>query len=185
MEITLFKVICNNCECNTQFMTNSTEHTICPNCGEESIHYENDTIVATYNEKTDYSTLIFNKVEALVGILIASTYSSGDCVIARYDDNQGFRLNLKQSTFTDKILEILNLSSINDLNSLIYDELDKQYEIHSVLIYDPIFECIERESYTDEHGCLYESSEVIPSIAEEFFNFILENSDSISKIFKK
>ena len=40
------------------------------------------------------------------------------------------------------------------LNVYTNDELN---EIHALLIHDPVFDCIERESYTDEYGYLYES----------------------------
>lgn len=179
MKVTLFTVICKNSECENQFMTSSSEHTLCPCCGEESIEYLDDTVVATYNEKKDLTEAMSDKRDVLTGILIASTYISNDCVIARYDDNQGFRLNLKESDFTDDIVKLLNLSSTNDLISMIYDELG---EIHALLIYDPVFDCIERESYTDEDGCLYESGEVRPSIAEEFYDWISDNHDYIKEI---
>ena len=176
MKITLFTVICNNSECEHQFMTSSSEHTLCPCCGEESIEYLDDTVVATYDEKEDLTEAMSDKSDILTGILIASTYVSGDCVIARFDDNQGFRLNLKESDFTDDIVKLLNLSSIDDFISIIYDEI---YDVHPLLIYDPLFECIERESYTDEEGCLYESGEVRPSIAKEFYDWILNNHEYI------
>lgn len=187
MEITLFNVICNNNECEHQFMTSSREHNLCPCCGEKSIQYLNDTIIARYNEKEDLTDgtseidAISDKREVLTAILIASTYISNDPVIARYDDNQGFRLNLRESNFTEDIIKLLNLSSASELISMIYDEL---YDVHPLLIYDPLFECIERDSYTDEYGCLYESGEVISSIAKEFYNWVKNNQDYIKEMFK-
>ena len=187
MNVTLFTVICKNSECENQFMTSSPEHTLCPCCGEESIEYLDNTIVATYDKKEDLtestpdiSDVLTDKSDVLTAILIASTYASGDCVIARYDDNQGFRLNLKESNFTEDIVKLLNLSSTNDLISMIYEELND--EEHALLIYDPVFDCIERESYTDEYGYLYESGQVKPSTAKKFYSWISNNHDYIKEM---
>lgn len=181
MEINLYTVTCNNDECRHEFMTSSTEHSTCPSCGEENVTYSDSYVVATYTEKDNLDKIMNDKENILTGILIASSYISNDYVIARYDDNAGFRLNFRESAFTDEMVKLLNLSSFDDLVSLIFDTFGE--DIHESLIYEGIFSCIERDSYYDEDGALYESGEVYSSDSKEFYNWINSHKDFIKEMF--
>lgn len=181
MEINLYTVTCNNDECGHEFMTSSTEHSTCPSCGEENITYSNDSVVATYTKKDNLDEILDDQESILLGILIASSYISNDYVIARYDDNSGFKLNFKESNFTDDMVKLLGLSSFNELVSLIFDTFGE--DIHAKLIYDCRFSCIERDSYSDEYGALYESGEVYSSDSKEFYNWINSHKDFIKEMF--
>lgn len=178
MEIKLFSIKCKNEECGFESLITSTEHMNCPSCGEETLEWSNDSIVAeTYDLfESDIDGLIEDKRDLLAAIVIASSYISGDCVIARYEDNSGFELNMRTSEFTDEMVELLKLKSEDELVSMIHDEI---IDIHASLIYDPVFTCIERDSYSDSYGDLYESGSVRPSIAKKFYNWIKDNKPQI------
>lgn len=184
MEIRLFKIECKNEECGFSSLIESTEHMNCPNCGEETLEWSSDSIIVeTYDIfKSDIYELIEDKRDLLAAIIIASSYVSGDSVIARYEDdgeNAGFGLNMRTSEFVDEMVKLFNLKSEDELVSLIYNEFG---DIHASLIYDPIFDCIERDSYSDIYGNLYESGSVTPSIAKKFYQWIKENKGYIAEI---
>ncbi|MBQ8997107.1 MAG: hypothetical protein IJ086_00275 [Clostridium sp.] len=173
MEIRLFSVTCEDCEFET--LTTSNEYMSCPSCGEDSLKWSNDTILAESYDvfKEDIGGLIKESRDVLGAIVIANSYISGESTLAWYDDNEGFRLNLKETEFTDEIVKLLKLESTSDLKEKIYDGIGE--DIHSLLIYDPMFECIERDRYCDEYDDLYESGSVIPSTAKKFYEWIKEN----------
>lgn len=181
MELKLFNIVCRNKECGYSFVSSSDEHTSCPSCGEECIEYSNDMMTAeTYDVfESNIDLLMEDKKAVLAGILIASSYATCDDTIARYDDNAGFRLNLKSSEFIDDMVKLLKLKSTSDLIEMIYDEFG---DIHASLIYDPIFECIERESYNDEDGNLYESGYIKHSTAKKFYNWIKNNEAEVLEL---
>ena len=181
MELKLFNVVCKNEECKYSFVSSSDEHTSCPSCGEECIEYSDDTITTETNDvfESNIDLLMEDKKSLLAGVLIASSYISDDDVIARYDDNAGFRLNLKPSEFIDDIIKLFALKSESDLTKLIYSEFG---DIHASLIYEPIFECIERDSYTDEYGDLYEWGYVKNSTAKKFYNWIRNNEAQVLEL---
>ena len=181
MEYNLFLVKCNNEECGHEFVTNSTEHTSCPSCGEQ-VSYSNDYIVAKTNDIFDADVESYmNDVEGILsGILIASTYVSNKETIARYSDDDCFKFNIKKSKFTDEMVELLNLSSIQD----IVDMLEELVDVHSAFIYDPIIPCIARDSYEDEDGCLYESGYIDKFNSKKFYNWILNNKKYIKEFFE-
>lgn len=178
MEIILFKIECKNEECGFESLTTSTEHMNCPSCGEETLEWSNDSIVAeTYDLfNSDIENLIEDKRDLLAAVVIASSYISGDCVIARYEDNTGFQLNMRSSEFIDEMVKLFKLKSEDELIKMIHNEFQ---DIHASLIYDPIFECIERDNYSDIYGDLYESGSVSPSIAKKFYTWIKNNKSKI------
>ena len=173
MKMELFNIVCKNEDCGYEFISNCDEHIVCPSCGEESLNYLHQTISADIKDNDiNYSMYVCDEETTLASILIASTNASGDYTIARYDDNRGFRLNLKDSEFIDKIIDKLNLNSMSELEKLIREKLGA--DIHSLLIYDPIFDFIERSSYSDEDGCLYEEGYVSSTIAKKAHDYIVE-----------
>ena len=127
MKYDLFLVKCSNEECSHEFVTNSTEHTDCPSCGEQ-VSYSNDSIVAKTNDIFDADVESYmNSVEGILsGILIASTYASNDDVIARYSDDDSFRFNINKSAFTDEMVKLIGVSSIYD----IVDMLEERVDVH-------------------------------------------------------
>lgn len=181
MKFKLFAVNCKNEECGHELVTNSLEITSCPSCGGD-IAYSDDYITAISDEifSSDVKSLVDDKETALAGILIALSYINGHDTIARYDDNCGFRLNIKKSEYTDKILNKLGISSIPQLQDLIEENMDE----HESLIIDPVFECIERSYYYDEDDNLYERGYVASSTAKKFYDWILANTDYITDILK-
>ena len=181
MEIRLFKIECKNEECGFESLVTNTEYMSCPSCGEETLEWSNDSIVAETCDvfNSDIENLIEDKRDLLAAVVIASSYINGDCVIARYEDNTGFQLNMKSSEFTDKMVELFKLKSEYELIEMIHGEFQ---DIHASLIYDPIFECIERDNYSDIYGDLYESSSVRPSIAKKFYTWIKDNESKIVEI---
>lgn len=180
MEFELFAVSCKNKDCGYGFVTNSIEHKRCPSCDGKLIEYSPDSINATSNDIfiDDLEESMNTKRHALAGILVASSYASGDPIIARFDDYSGFNLNLHESEFTDKILKVLGLSSISELEVMINESM----EVHPSLIYEPILDCIQRERFVDEDDCLYESGEVEPYIAKKFYYWILNNTSHIAEV---
>lgn len=182
MEIKLYEVKCEDCEFET--LTTSNEYMSCPNCGENSLKWSNDTITAETNDvfKSEIENLVEDEADILAMILIANSYVTGDKVIATYEDLGRFELNFKESTFTDEIVKMLRLESINELESKIYKGIP---DIHSSLIYDPIFCFIERDSCTDEYDNLFEKGYVKPSTAKKIYEWLKENRNYIASYLKK
>lgn len=181
MEIQIFKVFCKNKDCGYEFITSSDKHTHCPNCKEKDIEYnEGMAFNNPYNaHQLNVESLIEDKATALTAVLIASSYISGDDIIARYDDNKGFKLNLKSSKFIDDIIRMLDLTSESDLLDMISDEIE---DTHASLIYEPKFACIKRYHYYDEDGDLHESGFVKYSISKEFYIWITNNLEKVKNI---
>lgn len=61
---------------------------------------------------------------------------------------------------------------MSELEKLIHEKLGG--DIHSLLIYEPIFDFIERSSYSDEDDCLYEEGYVSSDIAKKAYDYIVE-----------
>ena len=183
MEIRLFNVICEDCEFET--LTTSNEYMSCPSCGEDSLKWSNDTILATSYDvfKEGIGSLIDEPRDILGAIVIANSYISGDSTIARYDDIDGFRLNFKETNFTDEMVKLLKLESTSDLKKKIYDGIGE--DIHSLLIYEPMFNCIERDKWYNEYNDLHESGFVISSTAKKFYEWIKENRNWVVSLVGK
>lgn len=179
MEFKLFNVSCKNEECGHSFVSSYSEHIVCPSCGEETLNYSSDAITVYSNDIffDDIDEIMEHEDNVLTGVLIASSYISDDETIARFDDYEGFRLNLKESDFTDKIVKLSGLSSINEIEDFILANSD----CHSDLIYDPIIPCIQREHYSDEEGYLFELGYVCSSQSKKVYKWIKENMDYVAR----
>lgn len=183
MKFNLFVVMCQNEECGHEFVTNSGEHTSCPACG-DNIVYSNDSVEVETNEmfESDIASFMSTKEGALVGVLVSLAYINGADTIARYDDNIGFRLNIKNSEYTKKVLEKINIKSISELEDLVDETIE---DAHESLIIEPVIDCIERSSYCDEDGTLYESGEINFASAKKFYKYLESHNYSIAELLSK
>lgn len=181
MEFTLLSVKCENQECRYEFVTNSREHTSCPSCG-ENIVYSDDYITAISNDifSNDINSLMSNKEGVLAGVVIALAYINGEDTVARYDDCDGFRFNIKESIYTDKFLKILEIASRYHLEYLIEEYMNA----HESFIIEPIFECIVRNYYYNEDCDLYESGNIESFISKKFYDWIIANISYVKKMLK-
>ena len=184
MEMTLFMITCQERGCTHTFYSNSSEHTICPNCGKESLVYEGDSVEVEIPFRLTSGYLevaIESKEDLAVALVLANASLTNQECVARYDDCVGFRLNLGCSNFLEEMIAKFGCDTVESFKTWV-EEIDG---IHAKLIYDPIFPCIEREHYVDESGDLYESGWMSHRDSQLIQQWIQDNPEQVELLLKK
>lgn len=184
MELRLFKIHCLEQKCGYEFFSNSKAHTICPICGAENLAYRDDVMVEGADLEDSLENYLSYAIETIedfaLAFVIANAYITDETCLARKDSFQGFRLNVKPSEFLQDQLYRFNMPSIDAFKLW----LEKSVDLTAALIYDPVFRCIYRESYSDEEGNLYESGHINYSDAKRVFKWLMKHDEELMTYFE-
>lgn len=186
MELTLFTIICQHEDCGYTFISNSEEHRLCPYCGEENVVYDDGIMTievpSSQEEVEDYlNYAIESKGDLALAVILANASVVGDSCVARFDDYQGFRLNLTESDFLNQMIAQFGLTSMDEFEEWVEEEV---YDIHASLIFDPVIEYVSRDHYVDESGNLFESGHIEMADSEAIYEWIQNHPEQVNQFLK-
>lgn len=186
MELRLFKIHCLEHGCGYVFISSSEEHRFCPCCGEENVVYDDGVMTievpSSQEEVEDYlNYAIESKGDLALAVILANASVVGDSCVARFDDYQGFRLNLTESDFLNQMIAQFGLTSMAEFEEWVEEEV---YDIHASLIFDPVIKYVSRDHYVDESGNLFESGHIEMADSEAIYEWIQNHPEQVNQFLK-
>ena len=186
MELTLFTIVCEHEDCGYVFISSSEEHRFCPCCGEEEVTYDDGVMTievpSSQEEVADYlNYAIESKGDLALAVILANASEVGDSCVARFDDDQGFRLNLRESDFLNQMIAQFGLASMDEFEEWIEEEVS---DIHASLIFDPVIKYVSRDHYVDERGNLFESGHIEMADSEAIYRWIQTHTEQVHQFLK-